>query len=99
VSVLAALERAVAAIATAREAIAAGIFIDLAGLDRLVEAACVEAREAPAEVDDATAKRLVALLVDLDELAGELRAQHDAAMRTPTPPHGEAAKAYKRRPQ
>jgi hypothetical protein len=92
-----ALEEAGAAVATAREAVAAGIFVDLAGLDVVVARACLEARHGSTATDETPARLLLALLAELDLLAGELQAQRDASTEPGPAARDAAVKAYKNR--
>jgi hypothetical protein len=89
-------EAATAAIATARAAVAAGAFVDLAGLDRLIGEACDEARTAPKATRAAAAEELLGLVRELDWLALELASQQAAFRREPVSPE-RASAAYKDR--
>ena len=93
---MSAREAATAAIATARAAVAAGAFVDLAGLDRLIGEACDEARSAPKETRAAAAEELLGLVRELDWLAFELASQQAAFRPEPVSPE-RASAAYKDR--
>jgi hypothetical protein len=90
-------EAATAAIATARAAVAAGAFVDLAGLDRLIGEACEEAKSAPKETRPAAAEELLGLVRELDWLALELASQQQAAFRPEPVSPERASAAYKDR--
>jgi hypothetical protein len=85
------------AIATAREAVAAGDYVDLSGLDALIARACDEAKTAPAPTRAAAAEELLSLVRELDWLSLELAAQQEAALRAESTSSRRAAAAYKSR--
>jgi hypothetical protein len=92
---MSAREQAVEAIAMAREAVASGAFVDLAGLDGLITRACDEAKAAPAASRQAAAEELLGLVRELDWLSLELAAQQEAALRQSPATAAQAAAAYK----
>jgi hypothetical protein len=93
---MSAREAVSAAIATARAAVAAGAFVDLGGLDRLIGEACEEAKRAPKETRAAAAEELLGLVRELDWLALELASQQAAFRPEPVSPR-HASDAYKDR--
>jgi hypothetical protein len=92
---MSAREEAVAAIAMARDAIGAGAFVDLAGLDALITRACDEAKSSPVARRAAAAEELLGLVRELDWLSLELAAQQEAALRQTPISAAHAAAAYK----
>lgn len=70
-----------AAVAAARRAVAEGALIEISGLDRAVAEMCGAAGSVPAAARGAFAQDLAALATALDELAGEIARQCDAARR------------------
>jgi hypothetical protein len=92
---MSARQQAVDAIAIAREAVAAGAFVDLTGLDKLITLACDEARSAPSTNRVAAAEELLGLVRELDWLSLELASQQEAARRPAPITARQAAAAYK----
>jgi hypothetical protein len=94
VSAAAKLAAASLAVARAREAVAMGAFVDLAGLDGLVAAACEEARGAARLDRDAAARALGVLIDDLDRLTTALAEQQRAVETDDAASRQRALRAY-----
>jgi hypothetical protein len=78
-------------VAVARQAVAAGDFVDLAGFDGEVAASCEAITRLPAAERPALAAELGALLGELDELSAALTAQNGGEAGTA---RRRAAQAY-----
>ena len=83
-----------ASLEEARRAVAAGDLVDLAGLEKAVEALCGEALGVPAETRTAAAGDLDALRQALDRLAKEIEASKTSA-QAGAQRRSRAAKAYR----
>ncbi len=66
-----------ALISQARELVASGHTIDLAGLSEKVNAFCLELAKNPPADRESVARMIEALVGDLNTLADEITAQHD----------------------
>ena len=85
------LDDLVVALTGAREAVASGAEIDLAGLESAVETAMAEARQAPPADHSRLLASLKALVTELERLAVALARQHHAdAQRRATAAYGAA---------
>jgi hypothetical protein len=70
------------AIATARQAVASGALVDLAGLDEEVARLCAAAPEAPSSARAELAARFTAIIAALDALAHDLVADEQESRKT-----------------
>ncbi|HWI26968.1 MAG TPA: hypothetical protein VN668_08345 [Stellaceae bacterium] len=75
------LNEVAATIAAARRSIAEGALVELSGLDAAVAEICEAAPALPAAERNAFAQGLAELAAALDELAGDLVRQREAALR------------------
>ncbi|MEE9139576.1 MAG: hypothetical protein V3U18_02245 [Alphaproteobacteria bacterium] len=92
------LEQASAVIAAARQTLAEGTLVDLAGLEGEVNDVCGKITELPPEDGGTLKSSLVSLAGDLDLLTEELKAAHEkvAGEIEGTSARQQAAKAYAR---